>query len=166
MSEHRINPRAVARSNGAPAPQGPLPAEALQAQLTVQKVPKPHVHVVPKDSIVEQDGVRYLIGEAGALMAVPEGHVLVAIGDAEDESLTDIVVGVACIYAEPANTSIIGANGQRQVKAAGIFLRELARVDYREFRKRGQAIIAGALNVPGFNEVEGAWQIPAGPTSS
>jgi hypothetical protein len=164
VSEHRFNPRAIAHRNGEPIPPKPgMPAEMLGVKLQGQRMPKPHVHLVPRESVVEQDGKRFLLGEAGALVEVPSDQVIVFVGDPVDDALLDFVVGVVGVYAEPAST-LLTTDGQ--VRGAAILLFELARVDYLEFKKRGKAHLAGVKDVPGFNEVEGTWQTPPDKTSS
>jgi len=155
VGEHKFNPRAIAKANGAPIPTG-LPNELLGSKIDAHKVPKPHVHVVPKSAVVEQDGKRYLTGEAGALVEVPDGQVLHFAEDPIPDSLLDVLFCLVGLYAEP---SVFDPAGK--VRGAGITVLELLRVDYAEYKKRGKALLANTPNVPGFNEVPGEWANPA-----
>jgi len=164
MSESRSNPRSIAKKNGQPMPALPMAKEILGHKLELHRRPKKHVLVVNREHVVEQDGARFLMAGAGRLEPIPAGAELVYVGEPIPENadhMFDVVLEAYGVYGEPSGI-IVGQDGN--VRAAGVMLTELMRVDYADFKRRARAALNGDKAVPGYNEHPEPWH-PTSETS-
>lgn len=150
------------RLNGGKLPAS-MPARALPpkeifgTKVEFEVRPKLNVTIVPRDSILEQDGKKFVMVD-GAPIEVPAGHVVVADTDKPEPELLDVVFTLYGVYGEPNPFAVRKEEG---ITAAKVSILELARVDYCDFKRRGKAVLSNVPGVPGFTEQPEPWAPPA-----